>query len=210
MCWRNKIPENGDSKHKHVWGETRLWFVIHNVVQRTWLINYGSLLLPSQVTFLVLLIHFNDRHCINTDYQWATHHSFINIFVYMTANVAFHIYSNNRNLWCHDNSVTMFSERIWSYKVQCTYVLSKTFIFAKYMVLVVSNILYLLSILLHCRSLLQPQIADFNRIETLNICILLQRCLESDCRRYTFKYFHIFSCEPESSSEQKSYSLISC
>ena len=34
------------------------------------------------------------------------------------------------------NRVNLFSERIWSYKVQCTYILSKTFIFAKIMVLI--------------------------------------------------------------------------
>jgi hypothetical protein len=180
MFWRNNIPENGVNRHRNTLeGKLGVWFGIHNDVQRTWIIKSVTLSLPSQVMFLVLLIHFHDRHCINTDYQWASHHDLIIISVYMTANAAFHSYSNNRNLWCHDNSVKLFSEQIWSYKVQCTYILSKTFIFAKYMVLVVSNVLYLFSYLLHCRSLLQPQISDFNRLETYNICILLQRCLES-------------------------------
>jgi len=130
--------------------------------------------------FLVLLINFNNRHCTNTDCRWAIHHGLVIIFVYMTANAAFRLYSNNRNLWWHGKSVKLFSERIWSH------ILSKIFIFAKYMVLFVSYFLYCFSFLLHCRSLLQPQISGFNRLEIYNICILLQCCLERWALRFTF------------------------
>ena len=67
--------------------------------------KWWHVIITSQVMFLVLLIHFNERHCINTDYRWATHHGLIIIFVYMTANAAFRLYSNNRNLRFHDKSV---------------------------------------------------------------------------------------------------------